>query len=282
MRVLHTIDACRSHLRPLRGEGRTLGLVPTMGALHEGHLSLMRRARTECDTVAASVFVNPTQFGPNEDLDKYPRNLERDIELAEGVGVDVVFAPTADDMYGKGCCTSVVQSGPLADRLEGACRPGHFRGVLTVVAKLFHIVEPDMAYFGRKDYQQSLVIRSMVRDLDMPVRIVVCPTVREPDGLAMSSRNRYLDEAARRQATSLYRGLEAARRALEQGEVDAARLVGIATQVIRDAGPCEIDYVDVADAETLEPLDVVDRPAVASLAVYIAGTRLIDNIPLSP
>jgi pantoate--beta-alanine ligase len=282
MRVLHTIDECRSHLRPLRGAGRAFGLVPTMGALHEGHLSLMRQARAECGIVAASVFVNPTQFGPNEDLDEYPRDLERDVQLAEGVGVDVVFAPAAGDMYSEGCCTSVVQSGALADRLEGACRPGHFPGVLTVVAKLFHIVEPDVAYFGRKDYQQSLVILSMVRDLDMPVRIVVCPTVREPDGLAMSSRNQYLDAAARRQAASLYRGLGAARQAFEQGEADAARLVAVATQVIRDAGPCEIDYVDIADAETLKPLDVVDRPAVASLAVHIAGTRLIDNIPLSP
>jgi pantoate--beta-alanine ligase len=253
-----------------------------MGALHEGHLSLLRQARAECGIVAASVFVNPTQFGPNEDLDTYPRDLERDVELAEGVGVDVVFAPPSAEMYRESGCTSVVQAGPLADRLEGSCRPGHFPGVLTVVAKLFHIVEPDVAYFGRKDYQQSLVIRSMVCDLDMPVRIVVCPTVREPDGLAMSSRNQYLGEAARRQATSLYRGLEAARQAFEHGEADAAHLVAIATQVVRDAGPCAIDYVDIADAETLEPLDVVDRPAVASLAVHIDGTRLIDNIPLSP
>jgi len=251
-----------------------------MGALHEGHLTLMHRARAECDTVAASVFVNPTQFGPDEDLGKYPRTLERDLALAESCGVDFVFAPDAACMYGEGHCTSIVQCGPLADRLEGACRPGHFHGVLTVVGKLFHIVEPDVAYFGQKDYQQSLVIRSMVRDLDVPVRIVVCPTVREADGLAMSSRNHYLDAAAREQATSLHRALQAIRDAARQAETDTGRLIGLATRILRDAGPCEIDYVDIADAETLAPLDTVDRPAVATVAVHIAGVRLIDNVLL--
>jgi len=278
MKLLRTIDACRSHLRALRSPDHTLGFVPTMGALHEGHLSLMRRARAECSTVAASIFVNPTQFGPNEDLDKYPRTLERDLALAESCGVDVVFAPDAEGMYGEHHCTTIVQAGPLADRLEGACRPGHFHGVLTVVAKLFHIVEPDVAYFGQKDYQQSLVIRSMVRDLDMPVQVVVCPTVREEDGLAMSSRNRYLDSASREQATSLHHALCAIRDAAADGERDTARLIATAEGILRDAGPCEIDYVDIADADTLAPLATLDRPAVATLAVRIAGTRLIDNM----
>jgi len=266
----------------VRRGARTLGLVPTMGALHEGHLSLLRRARRECDTVVISIFVNPTQFGPGDDLERYPRNLERDSALVAEAGADAVFAPSPAVMYPEGFASFVEQSGTAFERLEGECRPDHFRGVLTVCLKLFGIVQPDRAYFGQKDYQQTLVVRRMVRDLDVPLEIVVCPTVREPDGLAMSSRNQYLDAAARRQALCIHRGLESARAAFADGERRAAALARLIRDEIEAAGPCEIDYVDVADADTLAPVATVDRPCVAAVAVRIGGTRLIDNMLLTP
>ena len=282
MTLLHTIAACRAFARAERQAGHTLGLVPTMGALHEGHLSLMRRARQENDTVVISVFVNPTQFGPGEDYAAYPRNLERDAALAEDVGVDALFAPTPAEMYPAGATTHVDQAGDTIAVLEGRHRPGHFRGVLTVCCKLFQIVGADRAYFGRKDYQQALLVSRMARDLAIPTAIITCPTVRENDGLALSSRNQYLDPAARQQAASIHRGLQAAQAALEAGETSAAALASLIRQTIRDAGPCEIDYVAIADPDTLAPVQAVAAPAVALVAVRIGGARLIDNATLTP
>lgn len=251
-------------------------MVPTMGALHEGHLSLVRRARRETAFVAVSVFVNPTQFGPGEDFEKYPRDLERDAALAQEAGADLLFAPSAVEMYPDGPTTTVRVSGP-ADRLEGGRRPGHFDGVCLVCCKLFNIVQPDAAFFGRKDYQQCLVVRRMVRDLDMPLEVRVCPTVREPDGLAMSSRNQYLSPEERRQAACLHRALQAAQDAASQGERDAEALRRLMRRLIADAPLAEMDYVSVADAETLAELESVQGEAVALLAVRFGGARLIDN-----
>jgi len=265
-----------------RERGHTIGFVPTMGGLHEGHLSLMRRARAECDTLVISIFVNPTQFAPSDDYDRYPRDLEHDTELAAQVGVDAIFAPSVAEMYPEGSVTHVDQAGQAVSCLEGEFRPGHFRGVLTVCLKLFNIVQPDRAYFGQKDYQQALVVRQMVRDLDLPLEIVTCPTVREPDGLAMSSRNQYLAEAARRQATCIHRGLERARAALAAGERHAARLTDMVREEIEAAGRCKIDYVAIADAQTLEPVEEVEKRCVALAAVHIGGARLIDNCVLEP
>ncbi len=282
MNTFATVATLRAFLRPHRAAGRTIGFVPTMGALHEGHLSLMRRAKAECDLAVASIFVNPTQFAPNEDLARYPRDLAGDSRLCESVGVDALFAPAPGEMYREGAATWVVQDDATARCLEGAHRPTHFRGVLTVCLKLFEIVRPDRAYFGQKDFQQALLVRRMVRDLDLAMELVVCPIVREADGLAMSSRNRYLGADARRQAASLWRGLDQARAAVAAGERDAARLAdGIRAEIVA-AGPCEIDYVAIADPETLAPVAAVERPVVALVAVRIAGTRLIDNVILAP
>jgi pantoate--beta-alanine ligase len=282
MKSFRTISSLRTFLAPHRAAGRAIGFVPTMGALHEGHLSLMRRAKAECGIVVVSIFVNPTQFGPREDLARYPRDLAGDSRLCESVGVDALFAPAASEIYPEGFCTWVSQEDDTARRLEGEWRPGHFRGVLTVCLKLFNIVQPHRAYFGQKDYQQALLVRRMARQLDLPMEVVVCPTVREPDGLAMSSRNRYLDPAARRQAASLFRGLESARAAVAAGERDAARLADLIRAGILAAGPCEIDYIAIADPETLAAVDRLHGPTVALLAVRIAGTRLIDNMMLVP
>jgi len=277
-----TIASLRDFLRPHRAARRTIGFVPTMGALHEGHLSLMRRARKECDTVVISIFVNPTQFGPTEDLARYPRDPEGDARLAESVGVDAIFAPTPDEMYRPGSATWVVQDDATARCLEGQHRPTHFRGVLTVCLKLFNIVQPHRAYFGQKDYQQALLVRRMIRDLDLPMELVVCPIVREADGLALSSRNRYLAPAEREQAASLSRGLRKAQAAVAGGERDAAKLAGLIRSEIEAAGPCEIDYVAIADPDTLEPVAVIEGPVAALLAVRIGPARLIDNAILTP
>jgi pantoate--beta-alanine ligase len=282
MTVLPTIAECRQFVRAQRDMGRSIGFVPTMGALHEGHLSLMRAARQENDTVLISIFVNPTQFGPGEDYDAYPRDLDRDARQTEAVGVHAIFAPSAEEMYPDDAVTYVDQEGEMIGDLEGAHRPGHFRGVLTVCCKLFNIVQADRAYFGRKDYQQFLVLRQMARDLHMPIEIVPCPIVREPDGLAMSSRNQYLDPAAREQATCIYRGLQAAQGQLAKGETRADALAETLRATIQDAGPCEIDYATVRDPETLAPRQQVRRPALALAAVHIGGARLIDNSLLTP
>ena len=258
---------------------RPLGLVPTMGYLHEGHLVLARRARQECATVAASIFVNPTQFGPQEDYAAYPRDLERDLSLLEQEGVAWVFTPQAEEVYPAGF-DAWVEVGSLAQRLEGGHRPGHFRGVTTVVAKLLNIVRPDRAYFGEKDAQQLRVIRKMVRDLDMEIEIVPVPTVREPDGLAMSSRNVYLNPQERQAALCLYQSLQLALRLYEEGERDAEVMCSRMRALIQGEPLAQVDYISIADDETLEELATLDRPALVSLAVRLGSTRLIDNITL--
>ena len=258
-----------------------VGFVPTMGALHEGHASLVRRAREDCQSVAASIFVNPTQFGANEDLGRYPRDEAGDLALLELLGVDLVFLPGVVDIYPPGATMSV-DVGALGEVLEGAARPGHFRGVATVVTILFNLVAPDRAFFGQKDGQQSVVIHRLVRDLGMPVEIVVCPTVREADGLAMSSRNRYLTDQERGQAPIINRALQAAAEALAAGDRSAESLRQFMRDELAEASLGNVDYVSVADAETLQELETVDRPALASLAVRFPSARLIDCQPLLP
>jgi pantoate--beta-alanine ligase len=267
-------------LRDARAElAQPVGFVPTMGYLHEGHLSLVRRARADCAGVAASVFVNPTQFGPDEDLDAYPRDLPRDLELLEAEGVDLVWTPSAEVMYPEGFQTWVTVE-QVTEYLEGARRPGHFRGVTTVVAKLFNGVLPQKAYFGQKDAQQAVVIQRMTRDLNFPLEVVVCPTVRESDGLAMSSRNTYLDEEQRRAATVLYRGLMAAEEAFAAGERSGKELREILERAIAEEPLAQMQYVSCADPDTLEELDTVGDRALLSLAVFVGQTRLIDNVVL--
>lgn len=256
-----------------------LGLVPTMGYLHEGHLSLVRRARKECASVSVSIFVNPTQFGPKEDLSTYPRDLDRDLRLLDAEDVDLVWAPTPEIMYPAGFQTWITLD-QVTQPLEGAVRPGHFRGVATVVAKLFSAVQPQTAYFGQKDAQQTVVIRQMTRDLDFPVKIVVCPTVREPDGLAMSSRNAYLSSEERQAATVLYRGLDAAQAAFASGDRDAGHLRRIVMETVATEPLARLQYVSCADADTLEELDKVTGRALLSLAAFVGHTRLIDNMAL--
>jgi len=265
--------ACRSAKRPL-------GLVPTMGALHEGHIALVKEARKNNSTLAATIFVNPSQFGPQEDLSAYPRNLERDSALLKEEGVDLVFTPGVEEIYPPGFNTWV-DVGGLGDRLEGEHRPGHFRGVATVVAKLFNIVGPDRAYFGQKDGQQSAVIRKMVRDLDLDVEVVMVPTVRDSDGLALSSRNAYLTEEQRRAAPVVYRALQLAQRLWQEGITDGSRIRSETRLVLESEGLIErIDYVSVANAETLEELDIVKGRVMVSVAVQLGKPRLIDNIIL--
>ncbi len=275
MQVLETIAQVRS----VRSGFPTLGLVPTMGFLHEGHLSLVRRARAECGAVAVSIFVNPTQFGPDEDLARYPRDLARDLALLEGEGVDVAFTPEPAEIYPKGFASRIEVEGITAP-LEGAARPGHFAGVATVVAKLFNIVQPTCAYFGQKDAQQAVVVRRMAADLDIPVRVVVADTVRKADGLALSSRNVYLTPAERAAAPLLYRGLCRAQALFAAGERDGGVLRASVREVIAIEPRFEIDYVSVADPDTLQELERVDGSALVSLAARLGRTRLIDNIML--
>jgi pantoate--beta-alanine ligase len=256
-----------------------LGLVPTMGFLHPGHISLVERARAECASVGVSIFVNPTQFGPNEDLDKYPRNLEKDLKLLEAAGADLVWMPTPDIVYPPGFQTRVDVEG-LTSPLEGAMRPGHFRGVTTVVAKLFNAFQPQKAYFGQKDAQQAAVIRRMTRDLDFPIEVVICPTMREADGLAMSSRNAYLNPQERQAATVLFRALNAARAAYDAGQRDADRLRQVMTETIQAEPLAKLQYVSCADYDTLEELQTIESKALLSMAVYLGKTRLIDNFVL--
>jgi pantoate--beta-alanine ligase len=256
-----------------------VGLVPTMGYLHEGHLSLVRRARAECAAVTVSIFVNPTQFGPSEDLATYPRDLDRDLRLLADEGADLVWLPTPEVMYREGYQTWVTVE-EVTQGLEGECRPGHFRGVATVVTKLFTAVQPQRAYFGQKDAQQFAVIRQLTRDLNFPLEIVVCPTVREPDGLAMSSRNAYLSPEERQAATVLYRALSAARRAFAAGEQDADRLRGIVAELVAAEPLARLQYVSCADPESLRELRAVGHQALLSLAAFVGRTRLIDNVLL--
>jgi len=274
MKIIKTI----AELRKLRPKlTAPVGFVPTMGYLHEGHLVLVRRARAENPTVAVSIFVNPTQFGPKEDFAHYPRDPERDLALLEKEGTDIVFMPSAEEMYPPNF-NSWVEVGKLAGKLEGAARPGHFRGVATVVAKLFNIVQPDRAYFGQKDAQQLLVIKKMASDLDMNLEIVAVPTVREPDGLAMSSRNTYLNAGERKQAAVLYQALTLAQKLYSGGEKDAKAIRKQMTALIQQQPLADIEYISIADAETLDELDELKPPALVSLAVRFGKTRLIDNV----
>jgi pantoate--beta-alanine ligase len=281
MIVVSEIEAARQAVRHVQRQRRTVGLVPTMGALHAGHLSLVHAAAGRCDSVAVTIFVNPTQFGPSEDFQQYPRPLETDLAACESAGVDLVFAPTVETMYPRDSLTEVTV-GRITEILCGPGRPGHFTGVATVCAKLFNILPADVAFFGEKDYQQLAVIRRMVRDLNMPIEIVGCPTVREPDGMALSSRNQYLSPDERKQATSLSRALFKAVGRIAAGERQVNAVADEIRSEILATGPAEIEYVDIVDAVTLELLTAVDRPARICLAVRIGSCRLIDNVAVDP
>jgi pantoate--beta-alanine ligase len=280
MRICNTIEDMRAACRTATGSGKRLGFVPTMGALHEGHLSLVRAAKASCDIAAVSVFVNPTQFGPNEDLAKYPQNFAADRTLLEKESVDLLFAPSSEEMYPAGAVTWVTVEG-LSGKLDGRSRPGHFRGVTTVVAKLFHIVEPDAAFFGQKDAAQVAIIRRMVRDLNFPVEILACPIVREPDGLAMSSRNAYLDLQQRIEALVLHRSLMRVSKAWEGGECDAAKLIGLGCEEFAKEKSVQLDYFEIVDPHSLETLERVASGALVAVAAFIGATRLIDNALLA-
>ncbi len=279
MKVLTTIAEMRAASRAARSAGQRLGLVPTMGALHEGHLSLVRAAKASCGTVAASLFVNPTQFGPNEDLARYPRSFERDCELFAQEGVDFLFAPSVEEMYPAGAVTWVTVE-ELSNKLDGRSRPGHFRGVSTIVAKLFHIVEPGAAFFGQKDAAQGAVIRRMVRDLNLPVEIVVCPIIREPDGLAMSSRNAYLNPQQRKQALVLHRSLLRVEQLAQAGEKSAAKLSAAGRQEFAAESSVRLDFLEIVDPNSLDPVEDVSHGALVAVAAYVGTTRLIDNLLL--
>jgi len=279
MQVFEQVSGMQQACRELRQSGKTLGLVPTMGALHAGHLSLVRAARAQSDVVAVSIFVNPLQFGPKEGLAKYPRSYEQDCRQLVSEGVDLLFAPTVEEMYPAGASTVVHVEG-LSEKLDGKSRPGHFRGVATVVAKLFEIVRPHYAFFGQKDAAQVAVLRKMVRDLDMDVQIVVCPTIREADGLAMSSRNGCLSPEQRQQALCLWRALSGVQSLAAAGEHNPGKLIGAARQVIAAEAAARIDYVEIVDPDTLDPVSDLKRGALVAVACFVGKTRLIDNILL--
>jgi len=280
LQIARSIAETRAALRELRAQGRSVGLVPTMGALHEGHLSLVRAAKAACDVVVVSIFVNPTQFGPNEDFAKYPRTFEADVAALEREGVDLIFAPGAEEMYPhdtSGPATAFVDVAGVSGRLDGASRPGHFRGVATVVAKLFNIIEPDKAFFGQKDAAQVAVLRKMVHELNFGLELVVCPIVREPDGLAMSSRNRYLSAEERRQAPVLSRAVREVERLAAAGVTESRELIAAAEAVLAEEPEVRVDYCKVVDPETLEDVADVHRGALFAVAAFVGTTRLIDN-----
>jgi pantoate--beta-alanine ligase len=281
MKICATITEARAACRSGRDGGKRLGLVPTMGALHEGHLSLVRAAKEQCDAVAVSIFVNPTQFGPTEDLSKYPRQFDQDCRLLEQEGVEILFAPSVEEIYPRGAVTWVLVDG-LSEKLDGRSRPGHFRGVTTIVAKLFHIIEPDAAFFGQKDAAQLAVIRRMVRDLNFAVDIFACPIVREPDGLAMSSRNAYLNGEERVRALVLQRALQEARNHFHAGERSAAKLISAGNEVFAREPRLVLDYFEIVDPDTLDPVERISRKTLVAVAAYVGSTRLIDNIVLNP
>ena len=281
METIHTIEWMKQIAHAARAEDRILGLVPTMGALHEGHFSLIRAAQRECAPVVVSLFVNPKQFGPAEDLSKYPRTLAADRAALQALGVDYLFAPSQQEMYPQGFRTAVVVEG-LSDRLEGRSRPGHFRGVTTVVLKLFEIVQPRFAYFGRKDAQQARLIRQMSADLNLDTSVVVCPIVREADGLALSSRNVYLKAADRRAAAALSRSLAVVRNEVAKGERDTSRLLAALRQVLALEPRVALDYAEIVDNETLEPIPILRGTCYVLLAAKVGDTRLIDNALIEP
>lgn len=281
METIRTISWMKEKARQAREEQRIIGLVPTMGALHAGHMALMERGRKECSPVYASIFLNPTQFGPNEDLSKYPRPLEADVEKLTNAHVDALFLPAPEEMYPHGFSTYVHVEG-ISERLEGKSRPGHFFGVATVVLKLVEIVQPHFAYVGRKDAQQARIIQKMVRDLNLDVQLVICPTIRESDGLALSSRNAYLDAQERQAATVLHRALQAAERELNSGVRDTLELQRAMRKVLDKEPLARVDYAEIVDGDTFEPVVRVGRRSYALVAVRIGGTRLIDNMLIQP
>jgi len=277
MEVAKTIQTVRSIVKTARSQGKKIGLVPTMGALHIGHISLIEAAVKQCNFIVVSIFVNPTQFGPSEDFEKYPRPFEADLEICRNTGVDVVFAPTAEQMYPEKNLTWVNVE-KLTEPLCGQFRPWHFRGVTTVCAKLFNIVLPDIAFFGQKDAQQAVVIKRMVADLHIPLEIVVCPTVREPDGLAVSSRNKYLTEQQRKDATCIYKSLQKCREMIDAGVEDTEAIIAEMRKILQQIPSAKIEYLSIVDAETLQNLDQVGGKILAAVAVRIGSARLIDNI----
>lgn len=280
MKICQSIREIRNEVKDCRRKNKSIGFVPTMGYLHEGHLSLIKEARDENDVVVVSIFVNPTQFGPGEDLESYPRDLDRDSKLVENVGADFLFIPSVPEMYPKGYETFVEVEGDITKRLCGKSREGHFKGVTSVVSKLFNIVKPDKAYFGQKDAQQVAVIEKMVRDLNFDIDIIPCPIVREDDGLALSSRNSYLDPRQRKDATILYKSLSKAKEMIENGEKDAETVKNFIINTIKTVEYAEIDYVDIVSAETLESINTLKGDVLVAIAVKIGKPRLIDNIRL--
>jgi pantoate--beta-alanine ligase len=276
LETIHTVNWMKQVARDARAGDRIVGLVPTMGALHEGHFSLIREAKRQCSPVVVSIFVNPTQFGPTEDYKKYPRPIDHDRAALEGLGVDYLFAPTVEEMYPKGFQTAVLVEG-LSEKVEGRARPGHFRGVTTVVLKLFEIVQPRFAFFGRKDAQQARIIQRMTSDLDLDASIVLCPIVREPDGLAVSSRNAYLSAGERHSAVALHRSLQAAQSAISRGERDATRLLRAVRGVISSEPEIRLDYAEIVDTDTFDPVPTLRASCYALVAAFVGGTRLIDN-----
>jgi pantoate--beta-alanine ligase len=279
MQVAETIKSVRELVKAARDRGKKIGFVPTMGALHVGHISLIEAAVKQCDFVVVSIFVNPTQFCPGEDLEKYPRPVDADLEICRESGVDVVFTPTTQQMYGKNNLTWVIVE-KLTESLCGKFRPGHFRGVTTVCAKLFNIVAPDVAYFGQKDAQQAIVIKKMVADLNMPLHVVICPSVRHQDGLAVSSRNQYLTEQQRKDATLIYKALQKCQEMIDSGATDTKSVIAEMRQILNSPPAINIEYASIVDAETLQPVDPIDGKIFVALAVKIGNTRLIDNILL--
>jgi len=279
MEVITKISQIRTRVLSVKGMKKTIGFVPTMGALHEGHTSLMRSARNENDELVVSIYLNPTQFDNSDDFDSYPRQLKKDIEIAEKENVDVVFTPRTEEMYPGGFCTNVTQD-RLTDTLCGRVRPGHFNGVITIVTKLFNIIKPDRAYFGQKDYQQSTIMKRLVADLNMDIDIKVCPTVRDDDGLALSSRNKRLNPEERQSALCVYGSLLKARAMVASNRKDAKEITGEMTSIIKNTKHTRIDYVTIVNAGTLEELSLIDGRALAAVAVWIGNTRLIDNIIL--
>lgn len=281
MQTITSADQMTVLARELRRGGKRIGFVPTMGALHEGHLSLVRTARARSDAVVVSIFVNPTQFGPNEDFSKYPRNLEQDSKMLGAEKADFIFYPSVEEMYPPGATTWVTVEG-LSEKLDGRSRPGHFRGVTTVVSKLFHIVQPDIAFFGQKDAAQLAIIRTMVRDLKFDIEIVACPIVREKDGLAMSSRNSYLDSEQRRRALVLYRALMRVPFLVDKCETRSSELIAAGKQVLAEEPAVRVDYLEIVDPDTLDSLPSLSKQALIAVAAYVGNTRLIDNIVVSP
>ncbi len=281
MKITNTIADTRDAIKAARSSGKTIGFVPTMGALHAGHFSLIEAAKKECDYIVVSIFLNPTQFGPNEDLANYPRTFGEDCSGCEKLGTDLIFAPTPEIMYPKETLTWVTVD-KLTDNLCGSSRPNHFRGVTTVVTKLFNIVQPDFAYFGQKDAQQLSVLEKMVEQLDIPITIKRCPIIRESDGLAMSSRNKYLSSEERQQAICLKEALDSANQLFSSGTRDTIEIISEMNEVISEYPLARVDYISIVDNELLQPIEEIGKPALAALAVYVGQTRLIDNIVLNP